>query len=115
MKKLATLALTAIIALSANAKKVETSSFTTVKVNAPVHIIIAKGNRFSVDVVSRNPELSSAISWKVKDGVLRLSARDLDSLEQSHGTVNVIVTAPCDVDYQIGKDLKQMPNRRGRR
>ncbi len=119
MKKLASLALAAIIALSANAKKVEpsvrhsqTSEFTSVKVNAPVHLVIVPGRIYSVNVMSRNPELATAISWKVKDGVLSLNALDLESLEHSRATVDVIVTAPTNVNYQVGKDLKRVPNPR---
>lgn len=115
MKKFLSLALAAVVALSANARKVETSAFSSVKVNAPVHLVIVPGNAYSVDIVSRNPQLTSAVSWKVKNGVLSLSARDLESLERSHATINVIVTSPRAVDYKIGADFQQVPNRRVKR
>ena len=106
MKKFLTLALAAIITLSVNAKGTKTNEFSSVKVNAPVHLIIVPGRTYSVNVVSRNPQLATAVSWKVKDGVLNVSARDFESLEQSDTRVEVIVTSPNAVDYQVGKDLE---------
>ncbi len=114
MKKFISLALAAIIALSANAKKVETTAFSSVKVNAPVHLVIVPGREYSVNVVSRNPELATAVAWKVKDGVLNLSARDLESLEQSNNAVEVIVTTPNAIDYQVGQDMKSVSSSKHR-
>lgn len=108
MKKFLSLALAAIITLSVNAKTTKTNEFTSVKVNAPVHLVIVPGRTFSVNVVSRNPQLATAVSWKVKNGVLNVNARDLESLEQSRARVEVIVTSPNAVDYQVGKDLEQV-------
>ena len=54
MKKIIAIALVAISALSANAKKVETTAFSSVKVNAPVHLVIVPDREYSVNVVSRN-------------------------------------------------------------
>ena len=107
MKKFITLALVAIIAISASAKKVNTAVFNSVKVNAPVHLVIVPSREYSVDVTSREAGLSSAISWSIKDGVLNISARDLEALEQADGPVDVIVSAPRGVDYQIGQDMQE--------
>ena len=113
MKKIMTLAIAAIFAVSASAKKIEsTAEFSTVKIDAPVHLVIEKGNGYSVNVMSRNKELKYAIKWSVKNGILRISTNDLESLEQSHGRVTVVVTTPEDVDYKIGNNMKQVPNRR---
>ncbi|MBR6036674.1 MAG: hypothetical protein IKP41_06960 [Bacteroidaceae bacterium] len=107
MKKFITLALVAIIAISASAKKVNTAVFNSVKVNAPVHLVIVPSREYSVNVTSREAGLSSAISWSIKDGVLNISARDLEALEQADGPVDVIVSAPRGVDYQIGQDMQE--------
>ena len=107
MKKFITLALVAIIAISASAKKVNTAVFNSVKVNAPVHLVIVPSREYSVNVTSRETGLSSAISWSIKDGVLNISARDLEALEQADGPVDVIVSAPHGVDYQIGQDMQE--------
>ena len=107
MKKFITLALVAIIAISASAKKVNTAVFNSVKVNAPVHLVIVPSREYSVNVSSREAGLSSAISWSIKDGVLNISARDLEALEQADGPVDVIVSAPRGVDYQIGQDMQE--------
>ena len=107
MKKFITLALVAIIAISASAKKVNTAVFNSVKVNAPVHLVIVPSRENSVNVTSREAGLSSAISWSIKDGVLNISARDLEALEQADGSVDVIVSAPRGVDYQIGQDMQE--------
>ena len=107
MKKFITLALAAVIAISANAKKVNTAVFNSVKVNAPVHLVIVPSREYSVNVTSQESGLSSAIAWSVKDGVLSISARDLEALEQANGTVDVIVSAPHGVDYQIGQDVQE--------
>jgi len=114
MKKIMTLAIAAFIALTASAKIEKTSEFKTVKVDAPVHLVILKGHDYTVNMMSRNSELTHAVSYKVKDGKLYLSARDLESLEKSNGRVTVIITAPGDVDYQIASDMKKVPNRRPR-
>ena len=107
MKKFITLALVAIIAISASAKKVNTAVFNSVKVNAPVHLVIVPSREYSVNVTSREAGLSSAIAWSIKDGVLNSSARDLEALEQADGPVDVIVSAPRGVDYQIGQDMQE--------
>ena len=107
MKKFITIALAAVIAISANAKKVNTAVFNSVKVNAPVHLVIVPSREYSVNVTSQESGLSSAIAWSVKDGVLSISARDLEALEQANSTVDVIVSAPRGVDYQIGQDVQE--------
>ena len=107
MKKFITLALVAIIAIRASAKKVNTAVFNSVKVNAPVHLVIVPSREYSVNVTSREAGLSSAIAWSIKDGVLNISARDLEALEQADGPVDVIVSAPRGVDYQIGQDMQE--------
>ena len=114
MKKFISLALAAVIAISANAKKVNTAVFNSVKVNAPVHLVIVPSREYSVDVTSRERGLASAISWSIKDGVLNISARDLETLEQSNGTVDVIVSAPRGVDYTIGQDMQQVSSSKKR-
>ena len=114
MKKFITLALAAVIAISANAKKVNTAVFNSVKVNAPVHLVIVPSREYSVDVTSRESDLASAISWSIKDGVLNISARDLETLEQANGTVDVIVSAPRGVDYTIGQDMQQVSSSKKR-
>jgi len=114
MKKFITLALAAVIAISANAKKVNTAVFNSVKVNAPVHLVIVPSREYSVDVTSRESDLASAISWSIKDGVLNISARDLETLEQANGTVDVIVSAPQGVDYTIGQDMQQVSSSKKR-
>lgn len=108
MKKILSLALAAILTLSANAKVVKTSQFSSVKVNAPVHLVIVPGRSYSVNVMSRDPELASAVSWRIRDGVLSLSSRDVESLERSRNKVEVIVTTPNAIDYQVGKEMKQV-------
>ncbi|MBR1667413.1 MAG: hypothetical protein IJ693_03925 [Bacteroidaceae bacterium] len=112
MKKFLSLALAAIIAISANAKKVETAQFSSVKVNAPVHLVMVPGREYSVNIVSRNPQLTTAVSWTVKNGVLTLNARDLESLEQSNATVEVFVTSPNALDYQLTKDVQKVSSRK---
>ena len=107
MKKFITIALAAVIAISANAKKVNTAVFNSVKVNAPVHLVIVPSREYSVNVNAQEAGLASAIAWSIKDGVLSISARDLEALEQANGTVDVIVSAPRGVDYQIGQDVQE--------
>jgi len=112
MKKFITIALAAVIAISANAKKVNTAVFNSVKVNAPVHLVIVPSREYSVNVTSQESGLESAISWSIKDGVLNISARDLEALEQADGPVDVIVSAPRGVDYQIGQDMQQVSSKK---
>ena len=67
MKKFITIALAAVIAISANAKKVNTAVFNSVKVNAPVHLVIVPSREYSINVTSQEAGLTSAISWTIKD------------------------------------------------
>ena len=46
--------------------------------------------------------------------MLNISARDLETLEQSNGTVDVIVSAPQGVDYTIGQDMQQVSSSKKR-
>jgi len=114
MKKFIIIALAAVIAISANAKKVNTAVFNSVKVNAPVHLVIVPSREYSVNVSSRETGLASAISWSIKNGVLNISARDLEALEQAGETVDVIVSAPRGVEYQIGQDMQQVSSSKKR-
>ena len=114
MKKFIIIALAAVIAISANAKKVNTAVFNSVKVNAPVHLVIIPSREYSVNVSSRETGLASAISWSIKNGVLSISARDLEALEQAGETVDVIVSAPRGVDYQIGQDMQEASSQKHR-
>jgi hypothetical protein len=85
-----------------------------VKVNAPVHLVIVPSREYSVNVSSRETGLASAISWSVKDGVLIISARDLEALEQAGETVDVIISAPRGVNYQIGQDIQEVSSSKKR-
>ena len=85
MKKFITIALAAVIAISANAKKVNTAVFNSVKVNAPVHLVIVPSREYSINVTSQESGLTSAIAWTIKDGVLHISARDLEALPDRTG------------------------------
>lgn len=112
MKKFFTLALAAVIAISVNAQKSTTPEFTSVKVNVPVHLVIMPGREYSVNMVSKNQELASAVSWTVKDGTLSLSTRDIDSFDDSSAPVYAIVTSPNAVEHSVGKDMKQVSVRK---
>ena len=112
MKKFFTLFLAAVIAISANAQKSTTPEFTSVKVNVPVHLVIMPGREYSVNMVSKNQELASAVSWTVKDGTLSLSTRDIDSFDDSSAPVYAIVTSPNAVEHSVGKDMKQVSVRK---
>ena len=112
MKKFFTLALAAVIAISANAQKSTTPEFTSVKVNIPVHLVIMPGREYNVNRVSKNQELASAVSWTVKDGTLSLSTRDIDSFDDSSAPVYAIVTSPNAVEHSVGKDMKQVSVRK---
>lgn len=112
MKKFFILALAAVIAISANAQKSTTPEFTSVKVHVPVHLVIVPGREFSVNMVSKNQELASAVSWTIKDGVLNLSTRDMDSFDASSAPVYAIVTSPNAVEHSVGKDMRQVSVRK---
>ena len=67
-----------------------------------------------MDVNAQEFGLASAIAWSVKDGVLNISARDLESLQQANGTVDVIISAPRGVNYQIGQDMQEVSSSKKR-
>ena len=106
MKKIISMALAAVIAISASAKSsLESDNISLVKVNAPVHLVITKAPFTSVKVMSRNKQLASTVSYTIKDGVLRINANDLESIENSKASVTVVVSAPGNVSYQMGNDM----------
>lgn len=114
MKKFIAMALATIISLSASAStSADTNNdakkeFSTVKVFAPVHLLLVKAPFYSVRVMSRDKELASTVHYTIKDGVVRVSASDIEYLEQSYGHVTVVVTAPEDIEYKVGGDMKQV-------
>lgn len=107
MKQFIALAIMALASLTASAKVEPTAQFHAVSVNAPVHLVIVPGPAYSVNLMSRNEQLTSAVSWKVKDGKLFLSARDMESLQHSNASVTVVVTAPEAIEYNLTSDVQQ--------
>lgn len=107
MKKYIILAIAAIASLTASAAVQNTDKFSTISVDAPVHLVIVHGPTYSVNLMSRNEQLTSAVAWKVKDGKLYVSARDLESLQNADGRVTVVVTAPQSIDYNVESDMQQ--------
>ena len=105
MKKLATLALVALVSLTVSAQKVRTSEFSSVKVNVPVKIILMPGRDYTVRTISDNEQLASALNIDIRNGVLNLSSNDRESFEKSETPVSVVITSPRAVDYSLGKDL----------
>ena len=112
MKKILSLAIAAVFVLGVNAQKTTTSEFSSVKVNVPVRLVIVPGRDYSVQMVSKNKELASAVSWNIKDGTLNLSTRDLESFDASDSPVYAIITSPNAVDYAVGKDMEQVSVRK---
>lgn len=107
MKKIITLALMAIATLTASATPEQTAQFSSVSIDAPVRLVIAPGPAYSINLMSRNEQLTTAVAWKVKDGKLYISARDLESLQNADGRVTVIITAPEGIDYNVESDMQQ--------
>lgn len=107
MKKIITLALMAIATLTASATPEQTAQFSSVSIDAPVRLVIAHGPTYSINLMSRNEQLTTAVAWKVKDGKLYISARDLESLQYADGRVTVIITAPEGIDYCVESDMQQ--------
>ena len=105
MKKLATLALVALVSLTVSAQKVRTSEFSSVKVNVPVKIILMPGRDYTVRTISDNEQLASALNIDIRNGVLNLRSNDRESFEKSETPVSVIITSPRSVDYSLGNDL----------
>ena len=103
-----TIAIAIMMAIVANAQPARTQQFSTVKVNAPVRLTIVNGPSYSVNVRSANSELAQAVTWSVENGQLNLNALDLQSLENSDDEVRVIVTAPGNVNYEIGGGMEKV-------
>ena len=101
MKKLATLALVALVSLTVSAQKVRTSEFSSVKVNVPVKIILMPGRDYTVRTISDNEQLASALNIDIRNGVLNLSSNDRESFEKSETPVSVIITSPRSVGRAI--------------
>lgn len=110
MKKIISLALAAIFTLTVSARPKFTEQFQSVVLDAPVHLVIVRAPGYSVNLLSRNHDLTAALNWKVKDGKLYLSAKDAEKLNKSSRPVTVVVTAPEDVDYKLTSNVEQTAN-----
>lgn len=108
MKKIISLALAAIMTLTASARPKSTEQFQSVVVDAPIHLVILRAPGYSINLMSRNNALKSALSYKVKDGKLYLCAKDVDKLDNSRRPLTVIVTAPEDVDYKLTSNVQDI-------
>ena len=103
MKRLIILATAMIIAAVAHCENIVTESFESVCVNIPADVRIQRGEDYGVRIVARNKYVTRTIKTRVENGVLKIDARDLESL-QVNEKIRLYITVPSDCQVKVGRD-----------
>lgn len=92
MKKMMILVSAIMMATTANAQQVETTSFDEVRVNVPARVRIVAGENYGVSIATKNEEVAKAVNYDVKNGVLNINTRDIEALADENAIRITIVT-----------------------
>ena len=107
MKKLMIMVSAIMMVATADAKKMETESFSEVRVNVPARVRVLSGDKYSVNI---NGKEESSIRVTLKDGVLTLNSRDMESFDAENSRTVITITAPEDTKVTTGRDVKTLSN-----
>ena len=112
MKKMMILASAIMMAATANAKHVETTSFDEVRVNVPARVRIIVGETYSVNVAAQNEMVASSVRYEVKDGVLKINSTDVEALTENGEPLHITIVAPKNLKLSVGRDMQAMEVRK---
>lgn len=112
MKKMMILASAIMMAATANAKHVETTSFDEVRVNVPARVRIIVGETYSVNVAAQNEMVASSVRYEVKDGVLKINSTDVEELTENGEPLHITIVAPKNLKLSVGRDMQAMEVRK---
>ena len=106
MKKLMILVSAIMMVATANAKRVETSSFNEVRVDVPARVRIVVGDTYCVNITAANKYIEDAVRAKVKDGILTLNVRDLEQLGDSTNSLRITIVTPVAPKFMAGRMME---------
>ena len=112
MKKMLIMASAIMMAATANAKHVETTSFDEVRVNIPARVRIIVGETYSVNVAAQNEMVASSVRYEVKDGVLKINSTDVEELTENGEPLHITIVAPKNLKLSVGRDMQAMEVRK---
>jgi len=94
-----------MMAAAANAERVETASFNEVRVNVPARVRIIAGETYGVSINAQDSITAGAVRMNVKDGVLKLTTRDLDALDLDKETLCITIVTPIEPVLTVGREM----------
>ncbi|MCQ2197700.1 MAG: DUF2807 domain-containing protein [Bacteroidaceae bacterium] len=106
MKKMMILVCAIMMVATANAKRVETTSFNEVRVNVPARVRIVAGETYSVNIVAENKYLTDAVKVTVKDGVLAINSNGIESLGNEGEELCITIVTPCEPKLSASRDME---------
>lgn len=106
MKKMMILVSAIMMVANANAKSVETASFSEVRVNVPARIRIVAGDSYGVSIAASDDQIANAIRANVKDGVLSLTTRNIEELGEAVNSLCITVVTPSEPTLTMGTDVQ---------
>ena len=106
MKKLMILVSAIMMAATANAKRVETTSFDEVRVNVPALVRIVAGDTYSINIAAKNEVLTNAVHYDVKDGVLCINTRNVEDFGEENNPVRITIVTPRELKVTTNRDLE---------
>lgn len=106
MKKMMILVSAIMMTVTANAKHVETASFSEVRVNIPARVRIVAGDTYCVNITAQNELLENAVRLKIEDGVLRINALDLEAYGEDAETLCITIVTPREPKFTAGRGME---------
>lgn len=108
MKKMMILVSAIMMVATANAKRVETSSFNEVRVNVPARVRIVAGETYSVNISSINENVADMVNCSVDNGVLKIATRDIESLTDNNDKLFITIVTPTEPKLTVGRSMEQV-------
>ena len=105
MKKMMILVSAIMMAITANAQRVENTSFEEVRVNVPARVRIVAGDTYSVNIATKNNEVAKAVNYDVKDGVLCINTRDIEALGDDN-SVRITIVTPRELKVTTNRAME---------
>lgn len=105
MKKMMILVSAIMMAITANAQRVETASFEEVRVNVPARVRIVAGENYSINIATKNEEVAKAVNCSVKDGVLCINTRDIEALDNDN-SVRITIVTPRELKVTTNRAME---------
>lgn len=104
MKKMIIMVGAIMMALAANAQRVETESFNKVLVNVPSRVRVVPGDSYSVHVATTDSVLAKSLHIDVEEGVLKIVSKLDEAHRDADATLRLIIVAPVEPRVEAGQN-----------